>query len=84
MPTFASPLRKVLTISSAWFFTMVFFMSLYGSIEVLKLHMNGTNCSLCGNEHFEKSCDGTAISNNYPLDHSFEKFSEDFSLSARF
>ena len=35
MPTFASPLRKVLTISSCMVLPMVFFMSLYGSIEVL-------------------------------------------------
>ncbi|MBO0454808.1 DUF2798 domain-containing protein [Candidatus Enterococcus murrayae] len=35
LPTFASPLRKVLTISSCMVLPMVFFMSLYGTIEVL-------------------------------------------------
>lgn len=35
LPTFASPLRKVLTVSSCMVLPMVFFMSLYGAIEGL-------------------------------------------------
>lgn len=35
LPTFASPLRKVLTVSSCMVLPMVFFMSLYGTLEVL-------------------------------------------------
>ncbi|MDT2538724.1 DUF2798 domain-containing protein [Enterococcus raffinosus] len=35
LPTFASPLRKILTISSCMVLPMVFFMSLYGTLEVL-------------------------------------------------
>lgn len=35
LPTFASPLRKILTISTCMVLPMVFFMSLYGTLEVL-------------------------------------------------
>ncbi|EOH81011.1 hypothetical protein [Enterococcus malodoratus] len=35
LPTFASPLRKILTVSSCMVLPMVFFMSLYGAVEVL-------------------------------------------------
>lgn len=35
LPTFASPLRKTLTVSSCMVLPMVFFMSLYGTVEVL-------------------------------------------------
>ncbi|MGH1646991.1 DUF2798 domain-containing protein [Enterococcus gilvus] len=35
IPTFSSPLRKVITVSSCMVLPMVFFMSLYGTIEVM-------------------------------------------------
>lgn len=40
LPTFASPLRKVLTVSCCMVLPMVFFMSLYGAVEVLSHTQN--------------------------------------------
>lgn len=40
LPTFSSPLRKILTISSCMVLPMVFFMSLYGAVEMLSQTQN--------------------------------------------